>query len=258
MATVGTLNNDVTDGSTLMTSAFGKVQELLIVTYNRLCDRVERFTRSHSLQRTSMRHTHIVEQSRLLCEDYIYCRLQGLYGRGQLYLQDTDSYNDDGSAVDDRLSEDLTDVSQEILEIGCQLELTYPSLYSDLPRQLSMPLRSQVAVRKALVCIGDCIFRGQPPIITWCRVVGLFAVTAAIARECVVNGNAHLIPTVVTTFTELVDRYLSTWIYKQGGWIKVAQQFRVNNKLVRSRLGTTALGATLGFMFWWTVTPSTL
>jgi len=69
------------------------------------------------------------------------------------------------------------------------------------------------------VCIGDSIFRGQPPVITWFRIVALFAVSAAVARELVVNGNAHLLPVVVTTFTELVDRYLAVWIYRQGGWV---------------------------------------
>ena len=78
----------------------------------------------------------------------------------------------------------------------------------------------QVAVRKALVCIGDSIFRGQPPVITWFRIVALFAVSAAVAREVVVNGNAHLVPVVVATFTELVDRYLAVWIYRQGGWVR--------------------------------------
>jgi len=38
----------------------------------------------------------------------------------------------------------LSDVSVQIQEIGGKLELSYPSLYVDLPRQLSMPLRSQV------------------------------------------------------------------------------------------------------------------
>ena len=74
-------------------------------------------------------------------------------------------------------------------------------------------------MRKALVCIGDSIFRGQPPVITWFRIVALFAVSSAVAREVVVNGNAHLVPVVVTTFTELVDRYLAVWIYRQGGWV---------------------------------------
>ena len=86
----------------------------------------------------------------------------------------------------------------------------------------------QVAVRKALVCIGDSIFRGQPPVITWFRIVALFAVSAAVTKELVVNGNAHLVPVVVTTFTELVDRYLAVWIYRQGGWVGTITFARLN------------------------------
>jgi len=97
------------------------------------------------------------------------------------------------------------------------------------------PCVCQVAVRKALVCIGDSIFRGQPPVITWFRIVALYAVSAAVAREVVVNGNAHLIPVVVTTFTELVDRYLAAWIYRQGGW--VGTRFALVNTTLEAFIG---------------------
>jgi BCL2-related ovarian killer protein len=222
-----------------------------------MCERVERFTLRYvpvQSSSDSRYRRHIVEQSRILCEDYIYCRLQGLYNT-RSRRADVDSIPTP-TADDYEQADELTDASQEILEIGSKLELTYPSLYADLPRQLSMPLRSQIAVRKALICIGDCIFRGQPPVINWCRIVALFAIAAAIARECVVNGNAHLIPTIVTTFSELVDRYLSVWIYKQGGWIKVAKRFRVDKQLTRSRIGTSIVGFIIGFTCLWTLLPS--
>jgi len=93
-----------------------------------------------------------------------------------------------------------------------------------------------VAVRKALVCIGDSIFRGQPPVITWFRIVALFAVSAAVTKEVVVNGNAHLVPVVVTTFTELVDRYLAVWIYRQGGWVSSLLSKNLKNRLIPALL----------------------
>lgn len=225
-----------------------KLSGTAAISYNKLCDRVERVT-LRSLT-TSVKHTDIIEQSRILCEDYIYHRLQ------DAYCPDTASC--DGLVSVEPCDElDLSDVSQEIQEIGSTLEMTYPSLYVNLSHQLSMPLRSQVAVRKALICIGDSIFRGQPPVITWCRIIGLFAVAGTLARECSVNGNPELIGTVVTTFTELVDRYLSSWIYKQGGWIKVTKRFRVNDKLVRTRVYVTTLAAAFGFSFVWCIVPST-
>ena len=158
---------------------------------------------------------------RLLCYVTLHM-LQGLISRFPLgYGDDVTSDSDSEESADqvEEFDSSLNAVSNEIQHIGAKLELTYPSLYVDLPRHLAMPLRSQVAVRKALVCISDFMFRGQPPVITWCRIIGLFAVAAAIAREVVANGNAHLIPTIVTTFGELVDCYLAPWIYKQGGWV---------------------------------------
>ena len=62
-----------------------------------------------------------------------------LVGQG-LYSRDTDNY--EMEAYDVRLQ--LSDVSHQIQEIGAKLELSYPSLYVDLPHQLNMPLRSQV------------------------------------------------------------------------------------------------------------------
>jgi len=64
---------------------------------------------------------------------------QGLYSRdmGNYEVEDTDV----------QFHSKLSDVSHQIQEIGATLELSYPSLYVDLPRQLSMPLRSQVSAR---------------------------------------------------------------------------------------------------------------
>ena len=61
-----------------------------------------------------------------------------LVGQG-LYSHDTDNYDVGPDDVQ------LSDVSHQIQEVGAKLELSYPSLYVDLPRQLSMPLRSQVS-----------------------------------------------------------------------------------------------------------------
>ena len=62
-----------------------------------------------------------------------------------LYSRDIGNYEEEDT--DDQFHSKLSDVSQQIQEIGATLELSYPSLYVDLPRQLSMPLRSQVSAR---------------------------------------------------------------------------------------------------------------
>ena len=60
-----------------------------------------------------------------------------------LYSRDTDNYEMEEEDV--RINSELSDVSHQIQDIGMKLELSYPSLYVDLPRQLNMPLRSQVS-----------------------------------------------------------------------------------------------------------------
>jgi len=58
-----------------------------------------------------------------------------------LYSHDIDNYVE---STDVKFHLQLSDVSLQLQETGAKLELSYPSLYVDLPRQLSMPLRSQV------------------------------------------------------------------------------------------------------------------
>ena len=64
-----------------------------------------------------------------------------------LYSHDVDNYVEPDNA---KFQSGLSDVSVQIQEIGGKLELSYPSLYVDLPRQLSMPLRSQVRIGKSV------------------------------------------------------------------------------------------------------------
>lgn len=144
-----------------------------------------------------------VEQSKILCEDYIYSRLSGL-------ARDRDMTLEHPSPL-------VTDVSLEIQLIGARLEATYPDLYQNISRQVNLPLRSEAAVRKALVSIGDFMFKHS--VVTWGRIVALFAVVSGIAAECVQNGNPELIWTVVMLFSELIEKHVAAWICRQGGWV---------------------------------------
>jgi len=69
--------------------------------------------------------------------------LCGILEQG-LYSRDVGNY--EIGEEDYQFHSALSDVSHQILDIGTKLELSYPSLYVDLPRQLNMPLRSQVVV----------------------------------------------------------------------------------------------------------------
>jgi len=67
----------------------------------------------------------------------VFAARQGLYSR--------DSCNYELDKEDIKFKLQLSDVSHQIQDVGAKLELSYPSLYVDLSRQLNMPLRSQVS-----------------------------------------------------------------------------------------------------------------
>lgn len=175
-----------------------------------------------------------VEQSKILCEDYIYSRLSEL-------ARDRDMTLEHPSPL-------VTDVSLEIQLIGARLEATYPDLYQNISRQVNLPLRSEAAVRKALVSIGDFMFKHS--VVTWGRIVALFAVVSGIAAECVQNGNPELIWTVVMLFSELIEKHVAAWICRQGGWVEITKAFRTN-KATRDLWTLTMVGAVCGLFVTW-------
>lgn len=176
-----------------------------------------------------------VEQSKILCEDYIYSRLSGL-------VVDRDTTHEP------TVVPTITDVSREIQLIGARLEATYPTLYQNISRQVNLPLKSEVAIRKALVSVGDFMFKHS--VVTWGRIVALFAIASGIANECLQNGQPELIWSIVTLFSELVEKHVAAWICKQGGWVEIMKAFRVN-KATRDLWVLTGLGAICGFFFTW-------
>lgn len=180
-----------------------------------------------------------VEQSKILCEDYIYSRLSGL-------VVDHDVPHEPPA-----VTPTITDVSREIQLIGARLEATYPTLYQNISRQVNLPLKSEVAVRKALVSVGDYMFKHS--VVTWGRIVALFAIASGIANECLQNGHPELIWSIVTLFSELVEKHAAAWICKQGGWLDITKAFRVN-KATRDLWALTGLGAVFGFFFTWFTT----
>ncbi|ESO06646.1 hypothetical protein HELRODRAFT_188428 [Helobdella robusta] len=138
----------------------------------------------------------------------------------------------------------LTEVSTEIQSLGLRLEQAYPYLYDNLAHQLKMPLRSSIAIEKAMTAIGDYIFKNS--VITWYRIVGLFAVAGAVALECVDNFKGPLIPSIVSVFSQIIERHVARWICGEGGWIALLSEYKPGTRkylrLVRY------LGVFVGFL----------
>ena len=113
----------------------------------------------------------------------------------------------------------LTDTGKELRRLGAMLESINPTLFVDLSYQLSMPLRSAVSARKALISIGDFMFHNESSL-SWPRIVSFFNIAAAVARECVQHNHPEHISAIVTVFAEIVEKHLALWICRQGGWVR--------------------------------------
>jgi hypothetical protein len=183
----------------------------------------------------------IIEQSKILCEDYVYWRL---LSSGTVSDTDRDAAVDAAADVSGKLS----DVSREIQLIGARLESAYPQLYQNVSRQVNLPLRSEATVRRTLSSVADFLFKHGA--VTWVRIVALLAVSGAVAVECVQAGNPELIAAVVTIVPDLVERHLATWISRQGGWVEIMKAFRLN-KDTRNLWTLTGLGTVTGLVFTW-------
>lgn len=183
--------------------------------------------------------SEIMEQSRILCEDYIYWRLlnSGILTDGD---RDAADVGVDGGK--------LSDVSREIQLIGTRLESAHPQLFQNVSRQVNMPLKTEAAVRRTLTSVGDFLFKHGA--VTWARVVALLAIAAGVAAECVQNGHPELIGVVTSVFSDLVERHVAVWISRQGGWAELMKAFRLN-KDTRNLWALTGLGTVAGFVFTW-------
>jgi len=181
--------------------------------------------------------SEIIDQSKILCEDYIFGRM---LRTGEL------SGSREAAELGDVVK--LSDVSREIQLIGCRLESTFPHLYQNVSRQVNMTLKNDAAIRRTILFVGDFLFKHG--VVTWCRIVALFAVSGAVANECVMAGHPELVHVITAMVTDVISRHVAPWISQQGGWSEIMKAFRLN-KTTRTLWMLSGLGAVTGFVFTW-------
>lgn len=199
----------------------------------------------------------VIAQSRILIHDYVVSRLrkQGLLTpRLEMRLKVSPEVR-------------VSDVSMEIQTIGGELERLYPGLFTNISRQLHLTMHSESTVCRTLTAVGDAMFKGSN-VLTWGRVVSLFALSAAFATDCVHQGHSDFVKCVIDTFVELTKVYIAPWVVKQGGWVSmqfimsdvsfvlmcsillqndIIRTFRTSNETAVLWL-ITVLGALIGFI----------
>ena len=79
-------------------------------------------------------------------------------------------------------------------------------------------MSSDEVVGTTYLAIADAMFKSGG-VVTWGKVVALLCVGGAISQDCVQQGHAQYVNEVVDTFAIITDKYLASWIAKQGGWV---------------------------------------
>ena len=145
----------------------------------------------------------VLSQSEILIKDYIYNRLK----RSNLLTMKAELKGEGAT---------YSDVSQQIIKIGTELEKMHPHLYKSVSLQLNMPLASENIVKKTVASLADQLFKQS---ITWAKIVALFSLAGAIACDVVQQDHSQFVSTLVDSFQDAVKVHLRSWIIEQGGWV---------------------------------------
>ncbi|XP_054159346.1 bcl-2-related ovarian killer protein homolog A-like [Oppia nitens] len=157
-------------------------------------------------------HSNIVKESKCLCSRFIRFKLRksGIIDNKRFNLQKL--RNLCNITVDSRTSL----VANQLKCLVLELETNYPKLYNSVLNNItSHPLKSVNEIQSILQIISQELFRND---ITWARIAALFAITGALAVDCVQVGHPEYILPIIDTFTAFVDRDIAGWIAQQGGW----------------------------------------
>lgn len=74
-------------------------------------------------------------------------------------------------------------------------------------------------MHNVFAAVAEEIFRGD---VTWGRIVALFAMTGALAMDCVKGGHPEYVLGLVQRMGIFVERDLAPWICQQGGWVSTS------------------------------------
>lgn len=190
-------------------------------------------------------HDDIVAQSRTLCGRYIRYKVRGLSGLSckKLNLQRLRSVTN-LSAIFGPTSQVakqnpcLKAVSCHIRRLGLELERSHPKLFHSVTSNVGIhSLSSEVSAQHLQQSVARELFPSdfRP---NWGRIVALFAVSGALAMDCVRLGKPEYVMGLVDGLAHVVDRSLADWIADQGGWEALHGQFR---KCKRNQLLTLFL-----------------
>lgn len=179
-----------------------------------VAEKIPRTWRIGSSVGDTLMHQEVVDQAKNLCGRYLRTKLKSCaVANKKLGLQRLRSVSRLTTGTQSIVS--AVDVQLKLL--CAQLERGHPKLYHSVLGNVGLhTLSNQSSVDNLLQNVAREIFRHD---ITWGRIVSLFAVTGALASDCVRLGHPEYVLTLVESLGTFVDRDLASWIVQQGGWV---------------------------------------
>jgi len=117
----------------------------------------------------------------------------------------------------------IDDVSKVLICVGEYLEMRHNGLYTDVLQQLNVRSVGETDLHGLFTNVALEMFSGG--IITWAKIVALFAFAGGVAVDCVLAGSPMHVSRVKSWMSEFVQVQLMQWIKLQGGWIGMFDHF---------------------------------
>ncbi|KFM74886.1 Bcl-2-related ovarian killer protein-like protein, partial [Stegodyphus mimosarum] len=110
------------------------------------------------------------------------------------------------------------EIANELRLLANELENSHPKLFQSVASNLGLhSFPSEAVVHNVFAAVAEEIFRND---VTWGRIVALFAMTGALAMDCVKTGHPEYVLGLVQRMGIFVESDLAPWICQQGGWLQ--------------------------------------
>ncbi|CAL1262294.1 unnamed protein product [Larinioides sclopetarius] len=153
----------------------------------------------------------VVNQAKSLCGRYLRAKLRSCSAvHKKLGLQRLKSVSNLACGSN------TAEIANELRLLTNELENLHPKLFQSVASNLGLHnLPSEAAVHNVFAAVAEEIFRGD---VSWGRIVALFAMTGALAMDCVKGGHPEYVLGLVQRMGIFVERDVAAWICQQGGW----------------------------------------
>lgn len=196
--------------------------------------------------RTPVSSQDVVNQAKSLCGRFLRAKLRTCSAvHKKLGLQRLKSVSNMACGSN------TAEIAAELRLLTAELERIHPKLFQSVASNLGLhTLPTESVVHNVFTSVAEEIFRTD---ITWGRIVALFAMTGALAMDCVKGGHPEFVLGLVQKMGIFVERDLAPWICQQGGWTVLLTRFKNDSSIsyVIPVVLSTALMLVFMFVVYW-------